>query len=195
MHSRRFACLLLGFWLAAGVSMAWLVLDRPASVERALRRPNPAVRLAIREIGPERARQLLEYQAAEQVRTGMEIWHTAGVLLGVFLFLFLLFATGEDKISLLLALLMLATAVAQRVLVTPELVSLGRSLDFVSSPPAAELSHQGALGVVYASTELGNLALGALLAVRLILRRRHRSADARIELDGVDKRDHRHIDR
>lgn len=194
MHSRRFACLLLGFWLAAGVSMAWLALDRPASVERALRRPNPAVRLAIREIGPEPARQLLEYQAAEQVRTDMEIWHTAGVLLGVFLFLFLLFATGEDKISLLLALLMLATAVAQRVLVTPELVSLGRSLDFVSSPPAAELSHQGALGVVYASTELGNLALGALLAVRLILRRQRRSADSGIELDGVDKRDHRHID-
>jgi hypothetical protein len=195
MHARRLACLLLGFWLAGGLSIAWLALDRPASVERALLRPNPAVRLAIREIGPARARQLLEYQAAEQVRTGMETWHTAGVLFGVFFFLFLLFATGERKFSLLLALLMLATAVAQRVLVTPEQVSLGRSLDFVSSPPAAELSHLGAMRVVYASLELGNWALGALLAVRLILRRHHCSADAGIELDGVDKRDHRHVDR
>lgn len=46
MHARRLACLLLGFGLAAGVSMAWLAVDRPASVERVLRRPNPAARRA-----------------------------------------------------------------------------------------------------------------------------------------------------
>jgi hypothetical protein len=150
--------------------------------------------LVIHEIGPARARQLLEYQAAEQVRTGMETWHTVEILFGVFFFLFLLFATHEGRFSLMLALLMLAAAVAQRALVTPELVSLGRSLDFVPSPPAAELSHQAAMRVVYASIELGAWALGALLAARLILRRHGRSADAGFELDGVNKTDHRHID-
>jgi hypothetical protein len=195
MHSRRVACLLLGSWLAGGVCMALLAMGGPASVERALRRPNPVARLAILEIGPARARQLLEYQAAEQVRTGMEAWHTAEVLLGVFFFLFLLFGTGERKFSLLLALLMLLAAVAQRALVTPELVSLGRSLDFVPSPPAADLARQGAMRVVYFSIELANWALGLLLAAHLVLRRHGRSADAGLDFDGVDKADHRHIDR
>jgi hypothetical protein len=115
---------------------------------------------------------------------------------GAFLFFFLLFGTSEDKFSLLLVLLMLVIVLLQRFLLTPEIISVGRTLDFVPlDMPTADRSKFWVLHGGYTGTELLKWGLGIALAVKLIARSARRSGDVRQEFDLVDKANHRHVDR
>jgi len=190
MHSRRIACLVLGFWLAGGVFMAWVATENFRSVDRLLDRPHPAASLEFRTLGPQASRLLLRYAASEQNRYFFENWEVAQVILGVLFFFFLLFGTREDKFSLIMALLLLLIAVGQRLGVTPELTALGRSIDFI--PPETRsgarikfmLLHRG-----YEGVELLKWIVALALAVRLIFgRRRDRPGeDVRQQLDFIKK--------
>jgi hypothetical protein len=196
MHSRRLACLLLGAWLAGGIWIAWVTRQNTATVHRALESPPPAVLLDSKTLGPPAVRMLLSYLASEQNRFYYESWETAQIVLGTFFFFFLLFGTREDKYSLLIPLLMLIITVGQRFVATPEMISLGRTVDFI--PESAHTVSMVRLRVVetgYTAAELLKAALGLLLAARLILTSRpHPSGrEIRKELDFVNKGDHRHI--
>ena len=198
MHSRRIACLLLGFWLAGGVFMAFVATENFRSVDRLLDQANPVARLQFKSLGPANARMLMRYAAAEQNRYLFETWEIAQVILGILFFFFLLFGTREDKFSLLMALILLVIALGQRLVLTPEIVALGRTIDFI--PPEVQsgartkflLLHRG-----YEAVELVKWAVEFGLATRLILaRRRERSgSDIRQELDLINKANYRHIDR
>ncbi|HEV3199834.1 MAG TPA: hypothetical protein VGZ73_18145 [Bryobacteraceae bacterium] len=198
MHSRRFACLLLGIWFAGGAFMQWISTENYRAVDRLLDQPNPAASLQLKALGPMAARQVLRYQVAEQNRFYFETWETLQLMLGSFFFFFLLFGTREDKFSLLLALLMLIAAAVQRFYLTPEVTSFGRVLDFL--PADVYDPARRRLPIIQSANdgvELTKLGLGILLAVWLILgrgRRRSRG-DVRQELDLIDKANYRHVDR
>lgn len=179
-RSRRLACFLLGLWVGAGLWTAWTAIESVHSVDRLLARSDPVARLEIKELGPARARLLLEYEAAEMTRSHVETWEMVQILLGGFFFFFLLFGTNANKFALLLALLMLVAVLCERLLLTPELVALGRSIDF--APAAADRGRFSALRVVYLAIELFKWALGIVLAVWLVSHHRDRSANARYDL-------------
>ncbi len=195
MHSRRLACLLLGAWLAGGLWIAWITRQNTAAVRRAMESPPPALLLDSKTLGAPATRMLLAYLAAEQNRFYYESWEMSQIVLGAFFFFFLLFGTREDKYSLLIPLLMLIITIGQRFVATPEMISLGRTTDFM--PDGAHSVATVRLSVVemgYTAAELLKSGLGLLLAARLILTHRHASGhDIRKELDLVNKGDHRHI--
>src|SRR5579863_5772905 len=91
MHTRRFACLLLGIWFAGGVFMQWISTQNYRVADRLLDQPNPAASLEFKVLGPAATRQLLRYQVAEENRYYFEAWETVQVMLGAFFFFFLLF--------------------------------------------------------------------------------------------------------
>jgi hypothetical protein len=94
---------------------------------------------------------------------------------------------------------MLLLVAAQRFLLTPEQVTLGRSLDFaVKGGPAGDRARLALVQSVSLVVELLKWAAGIVLAVLLIIRKQRRSSRSRYsrqEIDMVDKTDHRHIDR
>jgi hypothetical protein len=198
MHSRRFACLLLGIWYAGGAFMQWISMENYRAVDRLLDQPRPVASLQIKALGPPALRQMLRFQVAEQNRFYFEAWETVQLMLGSFFFFFLLFGTREDKFSLLMALLMVVGAAVQRFVLTPEITAFGRTLDFV--PSDVYVPGRRRLPIIqsaYDGVELAKLGIGTLLAGWLILGRgRRRSGrDVRQELDLIDKANYRHVDR
>ena len=193
MNSRRFACFLLGIWMGGALIMAWVAAESLGSADRLLARPHPVATLKFKALGLADARLLLHYQVSEQNRWYLEKWDAAQIVLGSVFFLFVLFATRENKLALSLILSMIA-AVAVQCFLAPALISLGRVIDFV--PPEAPSGDRTQFWVLhgwYWGVELLKWVLGLALAARLISHRRGRSADARRKIDMIDKANHRHV--
>jgi len=94
------------------------------------------------------------------------------------LLMVLLFGSTETNFTLLLALLMLLIALLQRIVLTPEIVILGRVIDFVpATQPSAERSHFWMLHAMYSSIEVLKWGLGFVLTARLLFRRKRKPDD------------------
>src|ERR1700747_3283126 len=105
MHYRRFACFLLGAWLACGLFMAMVATQNFRSVDRLLAKPSAPAAQQLAKLGAE-ALMLLRYQVSEQNRWYFETWGIAEIAIGVALLMVLLFGSTENKFTLLPALLM-----------------------------------------------------------------------------------------
>jgi len=195
MRSCRLACFLLGLWLGGSLFWVWLDTGSLRAVDRLLDQPNPAVAQQLETLGRADARPLLRYQVAEVNRWYAESWETVQLFFGTFLFFFLLFGTGEDKSSLLAVLLMVAIVVAQRFLLTAQLVGLDRTLDFTPNLSIQERNRFHAIHTVYYALEMLKWGLGLGLSAFLVWRRRRRSGNAGKEFNLVDKAYDGHVDR
>jgi hypothetical protein len=175
VHFRRLACLLLGAWLAAGFFMAMVATQNFRSVDRLLAKPSIVAAQQLDKLGPGPARALLRYQVSEQNRWYFETWGFAEIILGVALFSVLLFGSTETKFSLVLSLLMLLIALAQRLMLTPEIVALGRLIDFLPAGVAsADRARFWMLHTVFSGAEVLKWVLGLIITVKLLIRTRRR---------------------
>ncbi|MDR3702865.1 MAG: hypothetical protein P4L56_24680 [Candidatus Sulfopaludibacter sp.] len=198
MHSRRFACLLLGMWLAGGFLVTWLVNENSRAADRLLQESDPAATLRIKVLGPAETLMLLRYETAELTRTELNLWQGAQIVLGVFFLFFLLFGTSESKFSLTLAVVLIVCVAVQRFAIWPEVVSFGRLTDFL--PATLGSGYRNRLLVMegaFFAVEIGKWVVMAVLGVTLISRGRRssRSGGAWNQFNIVDKADNRHIDR
>jgi len=176
--------------------MAWTAADNSRLAGKVASFDDPAGMLRVHALGTPEASALLRHEASEITRGEREIWEYAQLALGAFLFSFLLFGTPEGKVSLALALLMVVGTAAQTFGLGPQLDSLGRLTDFMSSDAASGyharlLVMQGA----YFGVEIGKWTLGAILAAILIGRRGTRSGDTWQQFNVINKANHRHVDR
>jgi hypothetical protein len=187
MHSRRFACLVLGAWLMGSVLMAVVATQNFRRVDRLLERPVPAAVKLVEDLGADGARSLLRYHASELNRFYFTTWETIQLGLGVGLFFILLFGSPEGKLSLGLAMLMLLLVALMRFALTPEIVVLGRLIDFVpADPPTPERHRFWVLHSAYSSLEVLKFLLGLALAVRLARRHRRRAFDRARDIDPLE---------
>jgi hypothetical protein len=192
MQYRRVVALLIGVWLGGGIVMAWFGARSFANVHRVLNESNPAFALQTRPLGHENTRIVLRFHAAEQNRFLFQEWGYLQLVLGAFLFGYLLFGTLEGKFSLGIALAMIVITGVQCFGLTPVLGSTGKMLDFIpADAAAAERARFWLLHSAYLGCELLKFAAAALL-LGLILRH-GRSVDPVNKLDLVDKANHRHV--
>jgi len=176
--------------------MAWVATSNTTLANRVASVDDPAAFLRIRALGSTETTALLHHQAAELTRGQLEMWEIAQLVLGCFLFSFLLFGTAEGKVPLALALLLLIAVAVQRFALTPQLESLGRLTDFMNSSAAA--GYRARLVVMqgaYAGVELAKWVSGIALGIILIARRNVRSGDSWQQFNVIDKANHRHVDR
>ena len=165
VHFRRFACFLLGLWLGGGLLMDLVVTQNFRSVDRLLAQPAPAAAQEIAKLGPADARAFLRHQVSEQNRWYFETWGLLETLIGAALLSILLFGSTEKNFTLLFALLMLLIAVVQRFALTPQMVVLGRAIDWIPiDQPSPERSRFWMLHNAFVGLELLNWALGLFLA-------------------------------
>jgi hypothetical protein len=196
MRSRRLACFILGLWLGGGLLVAWAAADGFRDVDRLLASPNPEATLQLRTLGPSAARMLFRYEVSERNRSLFRDWEVAQLIGGALFFFYLLFATLERKFALITVLIMIGVVVVQRFVVTPELISFGRNIDFVPADmPSAYRDRFWILHSGYAGLEALKWGAALALAVRYVFfGRRNRSENPLDEFDLVDKPDHRHVD-
>ena len=195
MSLRRFACFLLGAWMAGSLFMAWVATENFRSVERLLHEPTAGAAAQIKQLGYEGVRQLLRYQVGEQNRFYFEHWEMMQLLLGVLLFGILLFGTKVGRYTLVLPLLMLMLVATTHWLITPQIITLGRSMEYL--PTAAVQADENrfrAAHSAYGVIEAGKLVLATVLLGVLVLRS-GRSRKLGKEVDLIDHPDYGHVDR
>ncbi len=175
--------------------MAWLASSGFRDVDRLMARPGPSAAAGIRTLGYSRTRALLRYQVAEQNRVYFETWEAAQLVGGAAFFLYLLFGTTEKKFGLGVVLAMVLIVAAQRFLLTPELVAIGRSIELL--PPGAAGGRSDVFWMMhsaYSGLEALKWGLALVLTGKTVFGgRRSRSEDARDDFDLVDKPDYGHV--
>jgi len=196
MHTRRLCALLLGAWLAGMIFMTWVATHNLQGVDSLLNSSNVQAQRHFRDLGQDKARVLMRFQAAELNRYYFGAWERAQILLGIILGITLLFATNGNRLMMTLAMGMLAIAIIQRLTVTPSVTEIGRGLDFAADGQM-QLERQAFWNYhnFYSALELLKLGLGVGLSVRLLLAgssgRRVRRAK---KLDTVDDANNGHVD-
>jgi hypothetical protein len=148
------------------------------SVDRLLDRPALPAAQQLAKLGPDAARVFLRHQVSEQNRWYFETWGLMETALGAALLLVLLFGSTEKNFSLLICLLMLLIAIVQRFALTPQMVFLGRIIDWIPvDQPSAERSRFWLLHNAFVGLDLLNWALGLLLIAKLLFRGKRRGGE------------------
>jgi hypothetical protein len=177
--------------------MDWIAAASFRASDRLLSDRQYAAAPLVKTLGIANARTLLRYQTAEQNRNFFETWETAQLFLGLALFLYMLFGTTERQTPLIIVLVMIAMAALQRFIITPDLNSIARGVEFARLGGAsAESDKFWALHSAYTTVEVLKWGFAIALTIRMLLhRRRGRSSDTGDEFDVVDKPNYRHVNR
>src|SRR5574337_32866 len=129
------AIALLSVWLAATLFVWFAATKSFATMERLLRNPKPQFAEAVKPLAEGQTRTILRYLVSEINRTYFWGYGVAQVVLGALLFFSLWRQTPRDTVGLAVVSGMLALALVLTLVITPLIVSLGRSIDFVPRTP------------------------------------------------------------
>jgi hypothetical protein len=176
---QRWALVAMGAWLAGTVCMSVVATENFYTIDHLLAgSTNAAFRSAVQQLGQPQARDLLRFLSSELNRLYFQIWNMAQLVLGAFVLWSIAVrrraaANGDDlakpdQPAAWGVAAMLATVVLMLVWLTPAIVSLGRSLDFVPRDPApAGMRRFWILHATYTSLEMIKLLVGGWVTWRL----------------------------
>lgn len=165
------AIALLGIWIGWTLFM-WFVAGRSFStVDRVLRDSNSQFAEAARSMNAEQTREVLRYLASEVNRTIFRAYGWSQIALGAVLLALLWWQTPRDTFSLVLAGGMLVLVLILALIVTPQIISLGRAMDFVPrNPPPPGLRRFWALHGAFTGLDGVKLLAGLVLVGRWIFK-------------------------
>jgi len=163
---------LLGGWLAMTISMWFAATGSFGTVCRVLEGGNPQLAETVRMLTPDQERLALRHLASEINRTYFRAYGWAQLALGALLLLLLALQTPRDTTSIIVAGAMVTVVAVLTLYVTPEIVALGRRIDFVPREPAPpEMPRFRVLHGAFTLLDGLKLLAGVGLAVRWIARR------------------------
>jgi hypothetical protein len=167
----RWALVAMGAWLMGTICMSIVATENFYTIDRLLAdRANPAFASAVERLGSPAGRDLLRYLSSELNRLYFQMWNIAQLVLGA-LALWLIARSGTQSLNraALGVISMLAIVVVMLVYMTPAIVSLGRSLDFVPRDPAPPgMRRFWILHASYTTLEMFKLLLGAVVIFWLV---------------------------
>ena len=172
MHTRRLASFLLGAWLMASLTIAYMATQNFAEVERVLATPPSAIVKDIDELGHDITRQLLRYQVAEANRFIFETWGIIQVGMGGAFLSSVLITAHRSKFLIISAAVMAVIALIQTFYILPSLASLGRAIDFLPlNANSPERDSHRSFHVMYQVLDILKLMLGIAASGRLLFDR------------------------
>jgi hypothetical protein len=165
--------LLMGAWMMGSIVVAFVATQNFRTVDRVLSAPAEADlwRKLDGKISREDARMILRHLASEMNRFYFRAWEGAQLLLGGLVLILLIRSDRSDVLtgSLVVALLVIVGVFI--LFLTPQIVALGRRLDFVSrTPPPPEYARFWRFHITYTALEVVKLLLGGAVVVRLLPR-------------------------
>ena len=180
---RQWALVAMGAWLAGTVCMSVVATENFYTIDRLLATSsNTAFRAAVQQLEHGLARDLLRFLSSELNRLYFQIWNAAQLAIGAAVLWsiapFRLRAGSANRDSRVEpavpaargVVAMIAIVVLMLVWLTPAIVSLGRSLDFVPRDPAPQgMQRFWILHAAYTSLEMIKLIVGVWVTYRLSL--------------------------
>jgi len=165
------AVAILGAWLASTLAM-WFAATRSfRTVDRVLKGGASQFVELVRPLGDDSTRLVSRYIASEINRTLFWGYGALQIALGVALFLLVWRAIPRQSLDIGLAAAMLVIAVVLTLVITPMIVSLGRSIDFLPrNPPPPVMPRFWALHGSFTALDGAKLLAGIVLLIRWILR-------------------------
>jgi hypothetical protein len=156
----------MGAWLAGNVMVAVVAAENFYTVDRLLARStNRVFASEVARVGHPETRDLLRYLSSELNRRYFQLWNATEVAIG--LLVLWLIAQGSSAARARWGVLgMLGLVALTIVWLTPEIVAVGRSLDFVPRTPAPPaLQRFWMLHGVYTLLEGCKLVVGIIVSV------------------------------
>jgi hypothetical protein len=163
----------MGAWLAGNVMVAVVAAENFYTVDRLLAASSSRIFTSeVERVGRAETRDLLRYLSSELNRLYFRVWNYAQLALG--LLILWLIAHGASTARMWWGVFVMVGLVAvATVWLTPQIVSVGRSLDFVPRDPVPSSMQQfWMLHGAYTVLEACKLAVGLFVAVSIA-----RSAD------------------
>ncbi len=159
----------MAVWLTGTVAVAVVATENFFTIDRLLAaRPNPAFAADVEKLGHDATRELLRYLSSELNRLYFRYWNLAQLAVGI-LALWLVVKLPAATRAKWGIVGMLAIALFLAFLITPFILSVGRSIDFVPrDPPPSGLRTFGLLHAAYTVFDGVELILGILVTVWLI---------------------------
>jgi hypothetical protein len=171
MHHHRIAAFLAGCLILGSLFMIFVATQNFQTVDRVLAAPPPEAAQMFQALGADNSRLLLRYLAGEDNRLFFVTWEAAEIALGIALTAILLFAIRSGLMAGL-AGGMVIVALFQHFRVTPEMISLGRMIDFGSGAGSVAYSQFWRLHGLYGVLEVAKLLLLIVVAGFLLLGKR-----------------------
>jgi hypothetical protein len=172
---QRVALVVMGAWLAGTICMSVVATENFYTIDRLLAaRANTVFAAAVDRLGSVQGRDLLRYLSSELNRLYFQLWNWAQLALGLLTLWLIAGSATPDTARARRAgplgfagwgvVAMLATVFVMLAWLTPAIVTLGRSLDFVPRDPApAGMSRFWVLHAAYTSLEMIKLLIGAVV--------------------------------
>ena len=163
---QRWAMFAMGAWLAGNVMVAVVAAENFYTIDRLLAgSTNRAFASQVARVGHTETRDLLRYFSSELNRRYFQLWNAVQVAIG--LLVLWLIARGPSAAPARWGVLGMVGLVALTIVwLTPEIISVGRSLDFVlRNPPPPALRRFWILHGVYTFLEGCKLVVGVIVAV------------------------------
>jgi hypothetical protein len=170
-RSQVLAVALLGAWIMSTLCM-WFAATRSfATVESVLKRAEPQFVETTKPLAEGSTRVVLRYMASEINRSLFWGYGALQIGLGAILFLIVLRQTPRHTLDIGLTAVMLVLAVVLTVVLTPLIVSVGRSIDFLPrNPPPPQMPRFWMLHGAFTSLDGLKLLAGMGLMIRWIIR-------------------------
>ena len=162
----RWALFALGAWLTGTVFVSVVAAENFYTIDRLLSQsPNATFAAVTERLGPSETRDLLRYLSSELNRLYFQLWNVTQFAIGALVFWLLAGNQSATKARRGVAA-MLILVVVMIVWLTPQIVSVGRSLDFVPrNPPPPALARFGVLHGGYLLVEACKLLIGVIVSV------------------------------
>ena len=172
-RTARSACILMGAWLALTPFMWFAATRTYRSVDRVLAVNDPDFQAAIKPIHSQTSgdsiRPVLRHLASEINRSLFAGYSATQIALGMAVLLLLFRSSPRDNVAVALTSAMLALVLLLARFVQPQIVALGRQIDF-GLPPAGIVHRFWTFHVIFTVLDGVKLILGLGVAVRAALR-------------------------
>lgn len=160
---------ILSLWIGWTLFM-WFAATRSfRTTDRVLKSPAPEFSHIVQGLNPEKTREALRYLASEINRTYFRAYGWGQIVLGGLLLALVYFQKPQDKFVLVVVALMVFVVLVLTLGVMPQIISLGRSIDFLPrnpSPPGYQRFWK--LHAIFTSLDGAKLLAGIVVLVRLI---------------------------
>jgi hypothetical protein len=159
----------MAVWLTGTVAMAIVATENFYRIEPLLEaHPNSAFTADIEKLGRAGVHDIMYYYSSELNRLYFQWWNLAQLAIGVLTLWLIVKIPGAERTKWEVVA-MLGIVLFLTVLVTPFIVSVGRSLDFVPRvPPPDGLRTFGLLHAAYTVLDGIELILGVLVTLALV---------------------------
>lgn len=155
--------------------MVWVATHNLQNTQHLVEYPSRKKEVFVKGIPPERLQAIFRFQAAELNRHYFAWWEIAQLVIGVGTGVVLLFATTGNRLVMTLVTAMFAITVVQHLTITPQIIDIGRGLDFAGPDDLfAERRAFRSVHTTYSVLELIKLGAGLTLAGRLLYSTRER---------------------